>query len=289
MDRGRISINLEPPVFRIPLLFNPHPNTFSSASKPNRSAYQPNNHPSNSYHFDLLPIQLSTPLPPNTNHPQQHNKMPSMIKIAMAAATIFGVFTAAKRHNPSVDFIHFTQPGCPAEYQLRKKPYDLDAGQCKDFPAWMPPFESFKTIGKWSRPHTIETENCHLLIFDQPKCQGTSYAMGNVVNTHEQCGNVPSRHGKSVKFVCEPKPVSSSIMAIPIIPTSTIAIEPIPSSTSTSIVSIFVASTTTIPAPSSTTTTTVSAVLPMSTITTAAEVTTISLSAVSSPCTHGCN
>ncbi|KAK0823929.1 hypothetical protein LTR73_008119 [Friedmanniomyces endolithicus] len=220
---------------------------------------------------------------------QQHNKMPSMIKIAMAAATIFGVFTAAKRHNPSVDFIHFTQPGCPAEYQLRKKPYDLDAGQCKDFPAWMPPFESFKTVGKWSRPHTIETENCHLLIFDQPKCQGTSYAMGNVVNTHEQCGNVPSRHGKSVKFVCEPKPVSSSIMAIPIIPTSTIAIEPIPSSTSTRIVSIFVASTTTIPAPSSTTTTTVSAVLPMSTITTAAEMTTISLSPVSSPCTHGCN
>jgi len=65
--RGSIPINLEPPVFRIPLLFTPHPNTFSSASKPNRSAYQPSNHPSNSYHFDLLPIQLSTPLPPNTN------------------------------------------------------------------------------------------------------------------------------------------------------------------------------------------------------------------------------
>ncbi|KAK0320882.1 hypothetical protein LTR82_008200 [Friedmanniomyces endolithicus] len=210
--------------------------------------------------------------------------MPSMIKIAMAAATAFGVFTAAGKHNPSVDFVHFSQPDCPADYQLRKQPFDLDGNQCHTFKASMPPFESFKTVGKWSHPENVYLQGCHIVVYDQPKCQGTAYTVGVVADTHYQCANVPSRHGRSVKLVCGDHPISSSAIR-----TTTISIPTIPSSTTTTTVSIPISASATIPAPSSTTTTTVSAVLPMSTVTVAAEMTTISLSAISSPCTHGCN
>ncbi|KAK0248475.1 hypothetical protein LTS09_016374 [Friedmanniomyces endolithicus] len=196
---------------------------------------------------------------------QQHNKMPSMIKIAMAAAAIFGVFTAAGKHNPSIDFVHFTQPGCPAEYQLRQKPYDLDGNQCHTFPDHMPPFESFKSTGVPSHGHHMMDQYCHLVVYDEPKCRGNAFTNGDVVKHYGECANVPSRHGRSVKLVCEPYPAS------------------------TSTVTAFITPTTKIPAPSSTTTTTVSAILPMSTITTAAEMTTVTLAHASLPCSHGCN
>ncbi|KAK0263020.1 hypothetical protein LTS09_002997 [Friedmanniomyces endolithicus] len=237
--------------------------------------------------FDCTPSASATARAPEQ---QQHNKMPSMLKIAMAAATAFGVFTAAwpwDKHNPSVDIVHYSQPGCPPDYQLRKKPYDLDGGQCKTFPDWMPPFESFRPFGVVSNlPHALD-QYCHLNVYDQPKCVGNYWTNGDVLHEFRQCADVPSRHGRSIMLVCEPFPGSSSKATIS---TSTIVLKPVSSSTSTTTVSVVLpTSTVTIPAPSSTTTTTVSAVLPMSTITTAAEMTTISMFPVSPPCTHGCN
>ncbi|TKA76414.1 hypothetical protein B0A55_05188 [Friedmanniomyces simplex] len=196
--------------------------------------------------------------------------MPSIFKLAMAAATLFGVLTAAN-HNPSVDFVRFSQPNCPADYQIGRHAVDLDGNQCHTFPASTPPFESFKTIGIISKIQGTHEKFCHIVIFDQPKCLGHAFSINDLLGAHEQCANVPNLHGMSAKLVCEKRPVTTLTSSIPTT-TST------PTSTSTSI-----------PAPSSTTTTTVAVLLPTSTITATAEMTTMTLSAMSSPCTHGCS
>ncbi|KAK0366893.1 hypothetical protein LTR91_020597 [Friedmanniomyces endolithicus] len=203
--------------------------------------------------------------------------MPSMIKIAMAAATVFGVLAAAGVTIPSMDLLPFSQPDCLADYRIGNT-FTLDLGKCHTIPSGNPPFESLMQTHSVSNIPMIRIEYCHTVIYDQPKCKGNSHIADNYLDTRRGCSNVPGRHGMSVKFVCQDHPFSSSMIPIPV-STSTTTISIVPTSTST----------VTIPAPSSTTTITKSVLLPMSTMTAAAEMTTISLSAVSSPCTHGCN